>query len=174
MKRKLEVSAAIQTERFISFYKKSVINRRQGEKENEPYLIRWILFSCPWFSIKVHKILVSDEDCLHDHPWSFLSIILSGGYFEETPDWEEWVERAVVHFPGGPSTEMVANISRKKKWYSPGSILWRPAKMSVHRLELPKPAVTLVVTFRRLREWGFFTKEGWIPWFKYSPQNKCE
>ena len=52
----------------------------------DPYLIRYTLIECAWFSIKVHHILESDEDrCEHDHPWPFLSLILTGGYWE-------WVE----------------------------------------------------------------------------------
>lgn len=174
-KRELEISAAMQTERFISFYKKTVISRL-GDNGKESYLIRWTLFSCPWFSIKVHKILVSDDDCLHDHPWSYLSLILSGGYWEETPNLEKGLADAVSAAVNSDSedTGIIARVSKRGRWYGPGSILWRPAPGSIHRLVLYEPAMTLIITFKRVQEWGFFTKAGWIPWFKYSPQNKCD
>lgn len=160
----------------MDFFKKTVITR-SGVGDQVPYLIRWTLFSCRWFSIKVHRILISDEDCLHDHPWSFLSIILSGGYWEHAPDLEEYLKaagitRASLYYVS--SKYWYRSCRVKRKWYGPGSILWRPHTFSLHRLELEKPATTLMITFKRAKEWGFFTKEGWIPWFKYSPQNKCE
>lgn len=148
----------------MSLIKKTVINRYFNDRgDTEPYLIRWSLLTLPWFAIKLHKILVSDEECLHDHPWSFLSIILKGGYTEEAP----WMQVRDVR------TEPPLIYARtEKKWYPPGSFLWRPSPWP-HRLEVTEPCWTLVVTFKRTREWGFFTKFGWIPWFKYNHQTHC-
>lgn len=136
------------------------------EGEFPIYLIRYSLFSCPWFAVKLHKILLSDDDCYHDHPWSFISIILKGGYIEHTP-----------------------NGSR---YYKPGSILWRPAP-SIHKLELNSslrldrkngytiktkttiPATTLVITFKKVRVWGFYTAHGFVKWFDFiRAGRKCD
>ena len=61
--------------------RRRVITDRDGKV---PYLIRYYLFlkerkNFP-FNITLHKVLVSDEPTLHDHPWSWGAIILSGGY----------------------------------------------------------------------------------------------
>jgi hypothetical protein len=142
--------------RLTKTIKRQVIYGDKGE----PYLIRWAL-NTRFGGVKLHHILRSDEDrdC-HDHPWSFLSIILRGGYFEHTPH---------------PNFER----STQRRWYGPGSILWRPAP-SIHRLELPEPtrsplnvpedntAWSLVFTGPKKREWGFHTVCGFIPWFRYQ------
>ena len=53
----------------------------------EPFMIRYYLLFRKrprWFpfNILVHKILKSDLGDLHDHYWSYLTIILKGGYWE--------------------------------------------------------------------------------------------
>jgi hypothetical protein len=131
----------------MSWLKKTVKRQVITSEAGDPYLIRWA-FNTPLGGIKLHHILRSDEDRdLHDHPWSFLSIILAGGYWE-------WTQPA-----GGVML---------RRWYGPGSILWRPCP-SIHRLELPagKTAWTLVFTGPKRREWGFHTVCGFIPWFHY-------
>lgn len=54
-----------------------------GGKEN-PYMIRWFVIPRnPWFNIYVHKFCRDDDDrALHDHPWWFVSLVLSGSYIE--------------------------------------------------------------------------------------------
>jgi hypothetical protein len=43
------------------------------------YLTRWRLLQTPWFGIYVHCIRRPDGDRhLHDHPWSFLSLVDTG------------------------------------------------------------------------------------------------
>lgn len=112
----------------------------------ETYLIRRTLFDTAWFSIKLHRILLSDEGCLHDHPWSFISIILWGGYQEET-------------------------INERKR-YGIGSILRRKPEFA-HKLHVDKPALTMVITFKKKRMWGFLTKEGWKPYWAYNLEDVC-
>ena len=125
------------------FKKRKDITRDNGDI----YLKRWNLFECKFFSVKLHNIILSDYDCHHDHPWSFISFIIKGGY---------------VEYKDGTS-----------KIIHPFSLLWRPAKTS-HRLELHQPCWSLVITFKKTRQWGFFTKEGWVPWFKYNSTQSCE
>lgn len=37
----------------------------------------------PWLALRLHHIRSSDHGgVFHDHPWSFFSLILRGGYFE--------------------------------------------------------------------------------------------
>ena len=77
--------------------RKRVIKDRDS---NEPYLVRWYLFlkdrkNFP-FNITLHKVLVSDEPTLHDHPWSYATFIIKGGYYENTPKGRLW--RGPGHF----------------------------------------------------------------------------
>lgn len=146
----------------MQFYKKKVITRGT----DEPYLIRYSIFSCRFFAIKVHHILVSDDACLHSHPWPFISFILRGGYTEQ-------------QFAITPPKEYTAwriNHRRKvAKWYGVGSLLYRHAN-SIHRLILPygKTAWTLVITFRKIQSWGFFTPAGYVNWRDYNNDGGCE
>ena len=134
--------------RFFGLFKKLILRVRISEANSPIYLIRYSLFTCPWFAVKLHKIMLSDDDCMHDHPWSFISIILKGGYVEHTP--------------------------KGKRLYRVGSVLWRPIP-SVHRLEIFQPATTLVITFRKIGVWGFYTPNGFIEWFNFIRAGKrCE
>jgi len=60
------------------------------------------------------------------------------------------------------------------RWYGPGSVLRRPAEWA-HRIEIDprRPPVTLVLTGRRWRQWGFFARSGWIPWRRYEHVRDC-
>lgn len=139
----------------MKFFKKRVICREDGK----PYLIRWNLFECCWFSLKVHKILISDYDCHHDHPWSFLSFILWGGYVEHVTRYRE---------AGSAKVKYITS-----HLYGPGSILFRRAD-HIHRLEIHQPAWTFVITFKKIKEWGFYTPAGFVKWFRYRTTNSCE
>ena len=58
------------------------------------YMHRYYLFlrnrSTFPVNVTLHKIVKSDEPFLHDHPWSYMTIILKGGYFENTPEGRTW------------------------------------------------------------------------------------
>ena len=108
-----------------------------------PLLTRYYLMQTRWFSVLLHHLQASDEDrALHDHPWAFVTVLLTGGYWEWTP---------------GPSPT----------WRRRFSFLYRPARFA-HRLELERPVWTLVVHFKRVREWGFFAPGGWMDWKAYG------
>lgn len=123
---------------------------------NEPYLERYYLFlkdrdSFP-FNIFLHKFLKSDPDDLHDHPWSYFTVILKGGYWEWTP---------VFDASGKKLTEIA-------KWRGPGHFR-RCSANSLHRIELD-PGVecwTLFMPGAKQREWGFVKKGKWLQWEEY-------
>lgn len=106
------------------------------------YMRRWTL-RLPWFTVRLHHIVLDDVDrALHDHPWSFVSLVLRGTYDEERP----------------------AGRTRRR----PGTIAYRRAT-DLHRVTLATDAVwTLVVTGRHRRTWGFRTDDGWVPWYEYA------
>ena len=106
------------------------------------YLRRYHLLRTRWIQIYVHNLCSSDLDTdLHDHPWSFVSIILAGGYTEYTPE---------------------GVFQRRAR-----QILFLPVG-SPHRLELSRPAWTLVITGKVQREWGFVTPSGWQSWQEHA------
>lgn len=145
--------------------KKKIIRRENGDA----YLIRWE-WNNPFFGIKLHHIVGSDDDRdLHDHPWSFLSIILWGGYWEHLTVDDAWHRSAGPLYPAGYEITGEGHKETARKWYGPGSVLWRPLPWP-HRLELPagKKAWTLVFTGPYRREWGFHTICGFIPWPRYQ------
>ena len=107
-------------------------------KVGSPYMVRYRLFVRPTWGLYLHHILRSDEDAeLHDHPWGFTSLVLWAGYREVLPGGERVVR--------------------------PMSLV-RHAATDRHRLILKEPAWTLVKKTPRLREWGFWTADGWMKW----------
>ena len=55
----------------------------------EPFMIRYYLLfrkRPKWFpfNIFIHKILKNDLGDLHDHFWSYITMVLAGGYVETT------------------------------------------------------------------------------------------
>jgi hypothetical protein len=131
--------------RIVNFFKdrKRVIYDRQNKI---PYLVRYYVFlkdrkRFP-FNITLHKILVSDLDDLHDHPWGYATLILKGGYWEHT--------------------------TTGRFWRGPGHFRIRRAK-DLHRLELPKledgteqPCWSLFFMGKQKQEWGFIRDGKWV------------
>lgn len=126
-----------------------------------PYLLRWHLIPRNrWFNIYLHHILRDDPDRgLHDHPFNNMSIVLGKyGYLEYTSS------------PGQQGYPYI------RFQYD---IVFRKAAQP-HRLALqrdhegnPIPCWSLFITGPRIREWGFYTKEGWLPWYEVvDPENR--
>jgi len=126
--------------------RRRVITDRTGKI---PYLVRYYLFlkdrkNFP-FNITLHKVLVSDEPTLHDHPWNWGAFIIKGGYWEHIPIRSQ--EGAVV--------------GSTKVWRGPGSFRFRKAD-DLHWLELAKdkdgneiPCWSIFYMGRKQKEWGF-------------------
>ncbi len=69
----------------------------------EPFIVRYYLLfrnRPKWFpfNILVHKLLKSDLGDLHDHYWSYITIILKGGYLETTEKGTFWRRSGYVDF----------------------------------------------------------------------------
>lgn len=126
--------------------RRRVITERDSDV---PYLVRYYLFlknrkNFP-FNITLHKVLVSDEPTLHDHPWGYATLILKGGYWEWIPLKNK--EGAVV--------------GSTRVWRGPGHFRVRSAD-DLHWLELEKdsngneiPCWSLFFMGRKQKEWGF-------------------
>ncbi len=137
----------------MSLTRKRIIYDRDGRT---PYMYRWHLIfrekedhlernvRVP-FNVYLHKIVLSDEPILHDHPWDWGTYIISGGYWEHTP--------------------------KGKFWRGPNSIRTKKAT-DQHWLELDKgkPCWTVFWHGRRQRTWGFQTDNGWIDYRTFLEQ----
>lgn len=95
------------------------------EKTGEVYLRRWYVVATPWFSVLLHKICTPDKDRdLHDHPWSFWSLVLWGGYEEVLG------ERAhrIYMLDRSPTWTLVLTGRRRREWgfhTAAGWVDWR-------------------------------------------------
>lgn len=111
------------------------------------YMWRLRMLRTPWFSVYLHHIVKEDVDTdLHDHPWSFFSILLWGSYWELFPSEERTKHRHVRWF----------NFKRAEDAHT---ITW----LSTRRTGV----WTLVFLGPKRRSWGFYTSKGWIPWRQY-------
>ena len=139
------------------------VRKIDDDPELGPLVERRIIFRCRSFGIFLHKLCRSDHDrALHDHPWSFVSLILKNGYKE-------------IARLKGVSKDVDVVLQNV-----PGEILWRPANWT-HRviIEDGKPAWTLIFLGPRIRKWGFWVPrfEGfkWCWWAKYDTHKAiCE
>ncbi len=160
---------------FKRCFRKEIITR-SGDVDQTPYLERTFLMITPWFRVMWHKFLISDDDCLHDHPWPFLSFIIRRGYYEWCEyDQLSFKEKLKLNFMKierrtGPKGEL--QIRRR---FRPGSVLYRRADWR-HTVQLKdnKPANTLVITFGWQRHWGFWNSKGFVPHEEYTAVSKCD
>jgi len=123
---------------------------------NEPYLERYYLFlkdrqRFP-FNVFLHKFLKSDPDDVHDHPWPYATVVLKGGYWEWTPQFDSSGKK----------------INEIAKWRGAGHFRTCSAN-SYHRIELD-PAIecwTLFMPGPQTQDWGFLTRQGWVQHEQY-------
>lgn len=119
-------------------------------RDGLPYLERFYLLCGPRLRVLLHHFHASDPEDLHDHPWKNFSLVLRGDYFEHIPH---------------PSKATVIVLHRRR-----GDFVLRDA-MQAHRIIVAgQSTISLFITGRRVRNWGFFTKAGWVPATAYSGQ----
>lgn len=106
-----------------------------------PIMYRRTLLSGRLGKVLWHRFVASASDeAHHDHPRSFVTVVLRGGYDDVQPD---------------GTTDRV---------YAP-AIRYRPAKHAHITKVGAKGATTIVVMGPLQREWGFYDAEGkWYPW----------
>lgn len=109
------------------------------------YITRLHLIKTPWFAVCLHWINKPDpEPYLHDHPVTFLSLILRGGYSENRN-----------------------GICRTNNWYN------YIRATDQHRILSVKPGtLTLALMGPKVRDWGFHTEAGWVYWKDYYKSRK--
>lgn len=120
----------------------------------------WVVPRSKWtfgYGLRIHHIATPDFDRhLHDHPFSFVSLVLKGWYIEARP-----VERD----PCFVGDRELCYLTQRKK----GSIAYRPC-WARHRIcAMSQGGVwTLVLTSPRKMWWGFFTETGKVHWTQYE------
>jgi hypothetical protein len=107
------------------------------------YITRLHVVKTPWFALCVHWLNHPDpEPWQHDHPVTFLSVILRGGYIEARKD-----------------------QARRHRWFN----FIRASKDDPHTIAYVEPGtVTLCFMGPKTREWGYHTPFGWMHWKLYN------
>lgn len=103
------------------------------------YLQRLWLIKTRWFAIALHWFHQPDKARdLHDHPWSFLSIVLRGHYRETLPgDHKGRIVSRWNYKPHGPAG------AHSVTYITPGLL-------------------TLVIRGPKRQRWGFYTEDGFV------------
>lgn len=121
-------------------------------KVESEYILRLHVVKTPWGAICLHWIRKPDrEPWLHDHPVTFLSLVLRGGYSE-------------LRVTSWPVVDVVTH-----RWFN----VIRASQFDVHRITAcDKGALTLCFMGPKTREWGFHVPArikagGWIGWKEY-------
>lgn len=140
--------------------------------DDNPMIVRWRLIQTPWFGIYLHFIHREDLDRHpHDHPWTFWSFVLRGGYEEEyCPDarTSKTIERIFSH----PNTfNFLALVKRRFHKF--------PLR-AAHRIIFVAPGtITLVLAGPKVRDWGFWLPDSghgvrWMHHKEYERQKQYE
>lgn len=99
------------------------------------------------FALYIHKIYIHDKDeHLHNHPWNFAGVVLSGAYEEKT----------------------VEGINYKWPW-----TFYKGDRKFFHKINrmLSEPVTTLFFVWGKYQEWGYDTPNGFVDSITYR-ENK--
>jgi len=132
-------------------FKKTIVEHDDG---TGPYMTRWVLMMGRLGCLRLHHIHREDTGSLHhDHPFSFLSLVLRGWYLEEL---------------GG---------CRRPVLRRAGALGWRTAE-TPHRIEAVSPGGCWTLCWTTPhdpdRTWGFYTPDGWMDWRMWWRLNRVK
>lgn len=116
------------------------------------YLVRLRIVQTPWFGVYLHDIHKDDGDrAPHNHPWSFVSIVLSGRYTER-----------LYESPIDDSSSFILKTYRRFS-------IHRMGRDTAHRIVDARPGLkTLIFVGPRRFSWGFFEEGEYIDWLIYE------
>lgn len=145
----------------IEKYPKGRIRRRLTlSHDGRPFLERWGLCHDRFGGFYVHHIAGPDPGIdLHDHPWWFASIVLSGGYSEKE-------ERTIA-------AELYPTVcTGVPRFWRRWSIHKMPLVVA-HRITHVLPGTwTFVLRGPTHRVWGFYTPDGWVAHDRYDYETR--
>lgn len=130
------------------------------------YITRLHLIMTPWFSICLHWINKPDaEPHLHDHPVTFLSLILRGWY-KELRHTENMKCLPITGYKVADTWKMGMH---KRRWWN----FIRASHHDAHRIDEVSPggALTLCLMGPKRRDWGFHVEDKWVYWRDYNAAN---
>lgn len=91
---------------------------------------RYQLVKTRWFNVYLHQLWAPKwHPKCHNHPWSFVTVLLKGGYMEQE----------------GKCT----------RWRRPGTILYRSAKHTHNVITIGNVSWSLIFTGPKKHDWGF-------------------
>lgn len=141
-------------------YRRLTLRRADGRV----YLNRWGFGHDRIGKVLLHRMDAPDPGIdLHDHPWSFLTIILWGGYTEERASIRDAERLATV-------ADVLDDLADEQ--HPRGEVQrvrWLSARLmrldECHRItELRrKTSWSLVICGPVRRGWGFYTSDGYVP-----------
>lgn len=146
------------------------LHRPTPTPDSKLYLRRFRLLRTPWGRIHLHRIYTADTGRdLHNHPYAFRSIILSGGYDELRHVGAEPVRDAVT---GNPVVDASGQYAEQPALRT---LSWRQGDINRvgaearHRLVAVLPDTwTLVLGGATVQNWGFFTAGGFVEHWGYQ------
>lgn len=135
-----------------------------------PVIVRWTILKTPLGKLLVHHFLPNADDrAVHDHPASFVTLVLRGGYDDRVPctgcDGEGLCPGHVV---GGRCMECGGEGVVVGDRMRPGMVRLRRAEHT-HRTRVgPEGCWTVVLMARKRREWGFWREGRWMHWREHE------
>ena len=108
-------------------------------------------------ALRLHHIVTEDKDPhFHDHPFFFISLVLTGGYIEARP-----AQRDPCFWQDNDEEQAIRSIRL------PGEVALRNT-YDRHRIVHVLPDTwTLVLHGRAVQWWGFYTRAGKVFWKDY-------
>lgn len=141
--------------------------------KEDVYLVRYIVFKSKFGGFYIHRFMRSDSSDPHDHPWNFITYIVSGGYTEHFYNREKAEINSQDNGKFSSLWTLTYNIRKA------GSFAFRRAT-DIHRVvidckysikEIDQAPLTAVLMFKRQRTWGFWPLKHkgsiYIDWRRY-------
>lgn len=113
-----------------------------------PLMVRRTLLAGRFGKLMIHRFFpgATDKDC-HDHPASFVTIVVQGGYDDIQPDGTvDRLRAPAIRFRRAEHAHVTRVHARVGGW----------------------GAQTVVVMFRKRRPWGFWRDGRWFEWKTYE------
>ena len=109
---------------MLSYRKKVILDRGPSwpdYRAAESFVIRYYLLfkkRPKWFpfNIFIHKLLKSDLGDLHDHYWSYITVMLKGGYWETTEKETFWRKPGYIGFRKYNHRHSIRIPEKKSAW----------------------------------------------------------
>jgi hypothetical protein len=147
----------------------NLLRRLNLRHDGKTFLERWGLVHDRVGGFYVHRIDGPDPGLdLHDHPWSFVTIVLRGGYIDL---------QAHIHADGQHHDERMTRFvwghRHDRYGYLVGPRIHRMPLDVAHRIMSARPGTwTLVLRGPTRRVWGFYPPEGRVEWTTYDYDNR--